>query len=112
MPSDAEPSDAEPSDAEPSDAEMDSSAALTVDDEQFTPTRQPEVPRNRATNRPPIAPALHHTTFTTKRLDEMVAWYERAVGLVPVFYGQDAASRAGEYLPEEIPQDIFLPELY
>ena len=60
----------------------------------------------------PIAPALHHTTFTTKRLDEMVAWYERAVGLVPVFYGQDAASRAGEYLPEEIPQDIFLPELY
>ncbi len=74
-----------------SDSEMDSSAALKVDDEQFTPTRQPAAPRNRATNRPVTAPALHHTTFTTKRLDEMVAWYERAVGLVPVFYGEDAA---------------------
>lgn len=36
--------------------------------------------RNRATNRPVIAPKLHHTMFTTKRLDEMVAWYELAVG--------------------------------
>ena len=74
-----------------SDSEMDSSAALKVEDEQFTPTQQPAAPRNRATNRPVTAPALHHTTFTTKRLDEMVAWYERAVGLVPVFYGEDAA---------------------
>ena len=74
-----------------SDSGMDSSSALKVDDEQFTPTRQPDTPRNRATGRPIIAPALHHTTFTTKRLDEMVAWYELAVGLIPVFYGEDAA---------------------
>ena len=75
----------------PGDPAMGSSRALKVDDEQFTPTRQPESRRNRATNRPVIAPRLHHTTFTTKRLDEMVAWYELAVGLVPVFYGEDAA---------------------
>ena len=181
----------------PGDPAMGSSRALKVDDERFTPTRQPETRRNRATNRPVIAPELHHTTFTTKRLDEMVAWYELAVGLVPAFSGEDAAwltndeanhriallpppglkhpggkghttgihhtafefstfdqwldnyirlrdhgipavpdarswhhhvgearsngltfreihqkARAGEYLPGEIPQDIFLPELY
>ena len=34
-----------------SDSELDSSEALKVDDQQFTPTRQPDAPRNRATNR-------------------------------------------------------------
>jgi catechol 2,3-dioxygenase len=73
------------------DPAMDSSPALKVDDEQVAPTRQPETRRNRATNRPVIASKLHDTTFTTKRLDEMVVWYKLAVGLVPVFYGEDAA---------------------
>jgi hypothetical protein len=58
----------------PGNPAMDSSPALKVDDEQFTPTREPETHRNRATGRPVIAPKLHHTTFTTKRLNEMVAW--------------------------------------
>src|ERR1700722_14583413 len=47
-------------------------------------------PRNRATGRPIIPPRLHHTTFTTLRLDEMVAWYEKGAGLLPVFYGDGA----------------------
>jgi catechol-2,3-dioxygenase len=46
---------------------------------------------NRSQGRPIIAPKLHHTTFTTKRLDEMVAWYENAVGLIPAFYDENAA---------------------
>ncbi|WP_374947303.1 VOC family protein [Agreia sp.] len=46
---------------------------------------------NRATSRPIVAPKLHHTTFTTLRLDEMVAWYENAVGLYPAFHGDQAA---------------------
>ncbi len=69
----------------------DASTAVKVDDESFTPTTEPQAPRNKATGRPIIAPTLHHTTFTTLRLDEMVAWYEKAVGLVPAFYGDDAA---------------------
>ena len=36
-----------------------------------------QAPRNRATGLPIIPPRLHHTTFTTLRLDEMVAWYEQ-----------------------------------
>ena len=42
-----------------------------------------QAPRNRATGRPIIPPRLHHTTFTTLRLDEMVAWYEKVAGLCP-----------------------------
>ncbi len=61
----------------------DAATAAKVDEETFTPTREPDVSPNRATNRPIIAPKLHHTTFTTLRLDEMVAWYEKAVGLIP-----------------------------
>jgi catechol 2,3-dioxygenase len=49
------------------------------------------MPTNRATHRPIIAPKLHHTTFTTMRLDEMVAWYENAVGLIPAFHFEEAA---------------------
>ena len=49
------------------------------------------MPTNRATHRPIIAPKLHHTTFTTKRLDEMVAWYENVAGLIPAFHFEEAA---------------------
>jgi catechol 2,3-dioxygenase len=75
----------------PDDSAVGSTSALRADDGQVTPAREPGAARNRATNRPVTAPALHHTTFTTKRLDEMVAWYELAVGMIPVFYGEDAA---------------------
>ena len=75
----------------PDDTPTASSAALKVDEEQFTPTTKPQPPRNRATGRPIIPPALQHTTFTTLRLNEMVAWYEKVAGLVPAFYGADAA---------------------
>ena len=34
--------------------------------------------------RPVIAPRLHHATFLTLKLDEMVAWYETVAGLTPV----------------------------
>jgi len=69
----------------------DAATAAKVDEKTFAPTREPQVSPNRATNRPIIAPKLHHTTFTTLRLDEMVAWYEKAVGLIPAFYGEEAA---------------------
>lgn len=46
---------------------------------------------NKAPNRPIIAPSFHHTTFTTLRLDEMVAWYEQVAGLTPVFHGEGGA---------------------
>lgn len=46
---------------------------------------------NRAPSRPIVAPTFHHTTFTTLRLDEMVAWYEKVAGLTPVFYGEGGA---------------------
>jgi catechol 2,3-dioxygenase len=49
------------------------------------------MPANQATGRPIIAPKLHHTTFTTKRLPEMAAWYELVAGLTPAFYSDEAA---------------------
>jgi hypothetical protein len=68
-----------------------SSETVKVNEEGFTPTTQAQAPRNRATGRPIIPPRLHHTTFTTLRLDEMVAWYEKVAGLLPVFHGDGAA---------------------
>lgn len=47
--------------------------------------------KNKGMRGPIIAPRLHHTTFTTKRLDEMVKWYEVVAGLTPVFYGERGA---------------------
>jgi catechol-2,3-dioxygenase len=41
--------------------------------------------------RPIIAPKLHHSTFLTLKLDEMVAWYEKVAGLTPVHYSEGAA---------------------
>lgn len=41
--------------------------------------------------RPVIAPKLHHSTFLTLKLDEMVAWYEKVAGLTPVHYSDGAA---------------------
>ena len=73
------------------DTATDSASALKVDEEQFTPTAEPQRPRNKATGRPIIAPILHHTTFTTLRLDEMVAWYEKVAGLQPAFWNDQAA---------------------
>ncbi len=49
------------------------------------------MPSNRATDRPIAAPKLHHATFTTLRLDEMVEWYGVALGMHPAFLGEDAA---------------------
>lgn len=49
------------------------------------------MPRNRAPQRPVVAPRFHHTTFTTLRLNEMVSWYEKVAGLTPVFYGDRGA---------------------
>jgi catechol-2,3-dioxygenase len=69
----------------------DPSETVKVDEEQFTPTTEPQAPLNRANARPIIPPVLHHTTFTTLRLDEMVGWYEKVAGLLPVFWGEGAA---------------------
>lgn len=41
--------------------------------------------------RPIIPPKLHHATFMTLKLDEMVAWYEKVTGLTPVHYSDGAA---------------------
>lgn len=49
------------------------------------------MPANKAQGRPIIPPKLHHTTFTTMRLAEMVAWYENVAGLYPSFQGDEAA---------------------
>jgi catechol 2,3-dioxygenase len=49
------------------------------------------MPTNQATGQPIVAPKLHHTTFTTKRLPEMVAWYHLVAGLNPAFYSDEAA---------------------
>lgn len=49
------------------------------------------MPTNRATDRPIAAPKLHHATFTTLRLEEMVEWYGLALGMYPAFLGEDAA---------------------
>ncbi|VXC43843.1 Glyoxalase/Bleomycin resistance protein/Dioxygenase superfamily protein [Arthrobacter sp. 9V] len=36
---------------------------------------------------PGSSPRLHHTTFTTLQLEEMVLWYEKVAGLKAVFRG-------------------------
>jgi len=41
--------------------------------------------------RPVIPPKLHHATFLTLKLHEMVAWYEVVAGLTPVHYSDGAA---------------------
>ncbi len=41
--------------------------------------------------RPLIAPKFHHTTFATLKLDEMVAFYEKVAGLVPVYVDDHGA---------------------
>lgn len=46
---------------------------------------------DRKPKRPIIPPKFHHTTFTTLRLDEMVAWYEKVAGLTAVYYGDRGA---------------------
>lgn len=46
---------------------------------------------NRAPRRPIAPPKFHHTTFTTLRLDEMVDWYQKVAGLIPVFHGDNGA---------------------
>ncbi|MEJ2871506.1 VOC family protein [Actinomycetospora sp. OC33-EN08] len=48
------------------------------------------VPQSRKP-RPIIAPKLHHSTFLTLKLHEMVAWYEKVAGLTPVHYSDGAA---------------------
>jgi catechol 2,3-dioxygenase len=48
-------------------------------EENMAPARKP---------RPVIAPRLHHTTFLTLKLDEMVAWYEKVAGLTTVHYSE------------------------
>ncbi len=49
------------------------------------------MPENRAVNYPVNPPVLHHTTFTTLRIDEMVEWYGRVCGLHAVFHFEGAA---------------------
>jgi catechol 2,3-dioxygenase len=49
---------------------------------------QPELPRKP---RPVVPPKLHHATFLTLKLDEMVRWYELVAGLTPVHYSDAAA---------------------
>lgn len=39
--------------------------------------------------RPIIRPKFHHATFATLHLDEMVQFYEKVVGLEPVYYAPD-----------------------
>jgi catechol 2,3-dioxygenase len=41
--------------------------------------------------RPVIPPRLHHATFLTIKLAEMVSWYEKVCGLTPVFYSEAGA---------------------
>lgn len=53
------------------------------------PTTSPTVPSR---DRPVIAPKLHHSTFLTLKLDEMVAWYQKVAGLVPVHYAPGEAA--------------------
>lgn len=40
---------------------------------------------------PIIPPTLHHATFLTLKLDEMVRWYRLVAGLTPVHYSESAA---------------------
>lgn len=49
------------------------------------------MPENRAKDRPVNAPKLHHTTFTTLRMAEMVSWYGLVCGLRPVFQSDEAS---------------------
>ncbi len=48
------------------------------------------MPTNRRTA-PIIPPKLHHATFLTLKLDEMVTWYRIVAGLTPVHYSESAA---------------------
>lgn len=47
--------------------------------------------KNKGMHGPVVAPKFHHTTFTTKKLDEMVEWYAKVAGLRPVFHGEGGA---------------------
>lgn len=47
--------------------------------------------KNRESKRPINVPLFHHTTFTTRKLDEMVDWYEKVAGLTPVHWAEGAA---------------------
>lgn len=49
------------------------------------------MPENRALNYPVNPPVLHHTTFTTLKMDQMVEWYGLVCGLLPVFHFEGAA---------------------
>lgn len=49
------------------------------------------MPANARRPRPVIPPKLHHATFLTLKLDEMVSWYETVCGLEPMFYSEGAA---------------------
>ncbi|THG32558.1 extradiol dioxygenase [Glaciibacter flavus] len=41
--------------------------------------------------RPITRPKFHHTTLATRKLDEMVSFYENVAGLEPVYHGPGAA---------------------
>lgn len=41
--------------------------------------------------RPITVPHLHHATFMTMDVDKMVSWYEKVVGMQPVYYAEHAA---------------------
>jgi catechol 2,3-dioxygenase len=41
--------------------------------------------------RPISRPVFHHTTFATRKLDEMVTFYEAVAGLEPVYYSPEGA---------------------
>jgi catechol 2,3-dioxygenase len=45
---------------------------------------------DKPANRRRATPNLHHMTFITTRLDEMVRWYELVVGLKPHYYDDEA----------------------
>lgn len=45
----------------------------------------------RAQDRPVIAPALHHVTYLTNNLDEMVDFYCKVTGMIPVYYTEHGA---------------------
>lgn len=55
---------------------------MTTEHSQYFRTPRP---------RPIRPPKLHHATFMTLDVDAMVAWYELAVGLQPVYYSENAA---------------------
>ncbi len=49
------------------------------------------MPENKAKQWPVNPPKLHHTTFTTLRMDQMVAWYGLVCGLRPAFQSDEAS---------------------